>query len=201
MALLSGFVSRAILALIATLLISGCKAPWSRPPLAVDLQDLCLKSRLKPDAFFPLAQKMDGLKETNSGVAPDGLERSATWTHRIDGHAALVAFSSRPAGAGVAARSSCLLSDFQDRGASIDWLSRWTGSKIPNRHWGAYYLAVADGQARLFAVPNTAAPPPPEASGDVYVLMVDSDRDKTTITLGRSSSWWPSMVRAPLTPP
>ncbi len=201
MVLKDGFLTRGLLILVAPMLLGGWSLPWDRPPLVADFQALCLKSGLKPAAFLALAANTKGLTKNSSELASNTGDTSTTWTHRTQGRAMLVALDYRIGGHGVTGRSTCVVSDSQDKRASIDWLSRWTGSKVKIGTFVRYYLSINHGQARLFDAPGAGFSPPPRVTGDVYIIMIDSHQDSSSIMLGRSDSWWPSKVKAPLTPP
>ena len=183
-------LSGAVFAAAPALFCAGCSLSSSPPPLAADLQSLCLKSHLQPAAFLSLAAKAKGLSKTSSNPAPPTGDIAATWTHRLAAdHTLLVAFSYRLPSGSIKARSSCFLSDLQDGQKSIDWLSRWTGAKIPKQTFATYYLGLDAGRPKLFPVPGASSPPPTTAAGDLYALHVESFGQATEISLGVSDAW------------
>lgn len=158
--------------------------PGGGPPVAVP--EVASAAR-----GFPFARRQgQGLSKTSSNPAPPTGDIAATWTHRLAAdHTLLVAFSYRLPSGSIKARSSCFLSDLQDGQKSIDWLSRWTGAKIPSRPFATYYFGLDAGRPKLFPVPGASSPPPTAAGGDLYALHVESFGQATEISLGVSDPW------------
>jgi hypothetical protein len=166
------------------LVLIGCSfpgLPGQEPPLAKDLQSLCLKSHLGQEAFRNLATQTPGMENP---IAAPGPYPSEQWAHRIDGKVLLVIFInlSRPSGS-TDALGACMLDDPNDRGATVKWLAGWTGADVQRNGLFKYYLVVGPGRPQL--IPKEASTPRPKApaGGEVYTLRIASVEKDTNLDL------------------
>ncbi len=171
-----------------SLLLVGCSLPdtmgLGTPPLAKDLQSLCLKSHLKSKAFHALAAQTPGLEKSKDaaqrGDAPE------LWAHRTEGRGLLVSFIARGGVKdGDNAHGACVLDDVQDNQATVRWLSRWTGVEVPQGKFAKYYLIVGPDRPKLIPVGGVEVPPTDGQGTEVYELRIDSSANNTDLTLSR----------------
>ena len=169
-------------------LVSACSLPdllgLGPPPLARDLQSLCLKSHLRSKAFHALADQTPGLEKSRN--APEGDKVPELWAHRLAGRGLMVSFiASGGMKDGDYAHGACILDDVQDKQATIRWLSRWTGAQVPPGKFVKYYLVVGPDRPKLLPVASTEIPPTDGQGTEVYMLRVDSTDTNTDLTIVR----------------
>ncbi len=168
-------------------LLGACSLPdllgFGTPPLAKDLQALCLKSHLKSKAFHALAAQSPGLVKSKHAAPDDVVE---LWSRRLDGRGLLVSFFvSGGIKDGDNAHGACFLDDLQDRQATIRWLHRWTGVQAPLGRLDKYYLVVGPDRPKLLPVEGVEVPPTDRPGVEVYKLQILSSDTDTNVSLAR----------------
>ena len=166
-----------------TLLIAG--APHAAfgagvPPLAGDLQSLCLQSHLDPALFAQLADHAPGVTRAPGASASE--DRVQVWGQRLSDRGVLISFA-KLGGGGKAVHAMCRLDDLHDGRATLAWLSQWTGTPVPATPLAKYYLIVGPGRPRLVADPGSKSWPVGKRGEEVYVLRVGSVGDDTNLAL------------------